>query len=106
LSVCLENVVYLELFRRGYKVYTWTDRNNECEIDFVIEKDNNLVYLQVCWELNDKNYERESKSLFKQKDGFQKIILCYENIASIKNDGIRIINLIDWLLDDNKLWVI
>lgn len=97
-----ENVVYLELLKRDYKVFTWADRDEKCEIDFVVEKDNQITYIQVCWELSDNNYERESRGLLKQKDGFPKLIICYENNASFRNDGIKIIDLIDWLLEDNK----
>jgi predicted AAA+ superfamily ATPase len=88
----LENLVYLELLSRDYEVYTSLDRN-ELEVDFVAKKGNEIKYVQVCKELNNENYERESKSLLKIKDGYEKIIISYENNVSPKLDGIKQVNL-------------
>jgi predicted AAA+ superfamily ATPase len=100
LSYRLENLVYLELRQRGYEIYTFEDRY-EREIDFIAKKDNEIVYYQVTKSLNENNYERESRVLLDRKDGFEKIILTLEN-ESRNNDGIKIINIVDWLLGTKK----
>jgi predicted AAA+ superfamily ATPase len=92
-SYRLENLIFLELKRRGYEVYTYEDDRNEREIDFIAKQGKELTYYQVATVLTDENYERESRILLKQKDGFQKCIICLENNTSLNNDGIKIINL-------------
>ena len=93
----LENIVYLELLRRGYKVYT--GKVDDLEIDFVAENTNGLEYYQVALTTrDDKTLERELKSLQKTGDFYPKYILTRDNDLDADYNGIRKINVIDWLL--------
>lgn len=93
----LENVVYFELLRRGGKVYT--GKNNDKEIDFVVQKTNNeREYYQVAFTVNDENtFNREYSALRNIKDNYPKYLLTLDydnsNIA-----GIQKLNVVDWLL--------
>ncbi|PKP21762.1 MAG: ATPase [Bacteroidetes bacterium HGW-Bacteroidetes-20] len=93
----LENVVYLELIRRGGKVFV--GKNGEKEVDFIVQKSNNeREYYQVSYTINDeKVFEREISSFRNIKDNYPKFLLTldYDNIII---DGIQKINIIDWLL--------
>jgi predicted AAA+ superfamily ATPase len=93
----LENVVYLELLRRGGKVYA--GKNNDKEIDFVVQKPNNeCAYYQVAFTVNDeKTFEREISAFRTIRDHHPKYLLTldYDN-ANI--EGIQKLNVIDWLL--------
>lgn len=94
----LENVVYLELLRRGNKVYT--GKVEDLEIDFVAENKNGLAYYQVALTTRDeKTLERELKSLQKTGDFYPKYLLTMDRDLETDYDGIRKINVIDWLLD-------
>lgn len=94
----LENVVYLELLRRGYKVYT--GKVEDLEIDFVAENKNGLVYYQVALTTREeKTLERELKPLQKTGDFYPKYLLTMDRDLETDYDGIRKINVIDWLLD-------
>ncbi len=92
----LENIVYLELLRRGYTIDV--ARYNDKEIDFIAKRMDELVYIQVALEL-PKNSSRESDNLLKIPDNHKKIIITqsYEELPEI--DGIPIINIYDWLLE-------
>lgn len=95
----LENIVYLELLRRGYRVNI--GKSNDYEVDFVAENPNNIKYYQVAQTLKDeKAKERELRSLESINDNYEKIILTMDK--SINNDynGIKVMNIIDWLLED------
>ena len=96
----LENIVYLELLRRGYKVYT--GKVEDLEIDFVAENKNGLTYYQVSLTTRDeKTLERELKPLKKTGDFYPKYLLTMDRDLEADYDGIRKINVIDWLLDTN-----
>ncbi len=95
----LKNVVYLELLRRGYRVNI--GKSNEYEVDFIAENPNCIKYYQVTKSLvNDNVKQRELRSLESIDDNYEKIILTMDK--SINNDynGIKVINIIDWLLND------
>ena len=94
----LENVVYFELLRRGGEVYVGKSEDNE--VDFVVKKyDGQLEYYQVAYTVNDeKTLERELSSLRRIRDNYPKYLLTTDLDNSII-DGIKKINLIDWLLD-------
>ena len=97
----LENVVYLELLRRGYRVNI--GKSNDYEVDFVAENPNEIKYYQVTRSLvNEDVKTRELRSLENIEDNYEKIILTMDK--SINNDynGIKIINIIDFLLEDDK----
>ena len=95
----LENIVYLELLRRGYRVNI--GKSNEYEVDFVAENPNEIKYFQVTQSLlNDDVKSRELRSLESIDDNYEKIILTMDK--SINNDynGIKVVNLIDWLISN------
>ena len=93
----LENIVYLELLRRGYKVYV--GKVDDLEVDFVAENRDGLKYYQVALSVRDENVlERELKSLQKTGDHYPKILLTLDMDLEADYDGITKINVVDWLL--------
>lgn len=103
----LENIVYLELLRRGYNVYVGkidykTPERNVVikEIDFVAETPNGIEYYQVSETLNDsKTLERELASLKLIKDNYPKYILT-RDYGNADYDGIKQLNALEWLLKE------
>jgi len=94
----LENIVYLELLRRGYKVYV--GKVDDLEIDFVAENREGLKYYQVSLSVRDeKVLERELRSLQKTGDHYPKYILTLDMDLEADYNGITKINVIDWLLN-------
>lgn len=95
----IENIVYFELLRRGYKVGIGKIDNKE--VDFVAIKQDKKIYIQVTETLAGENTrERELSSLLAIKDNFEKIVLTTDRLFSgYTEEGIRIANLIDWLLN-------
>lgn len=94
----LENIVYLELLRRGYKVYV--GKVDDLEVDFVAENRDGIVYYQVALTTRDENtLARELKSLQKTGDYYPKIILTFDMDLETDYDGITKINIVDWLLN-------
>ena len=94
----LENIVYLELLRRGYKVYV--GKVGDLEVDFVAENRDGLKYYQVALTVRDeKVLERELKSLQKTKDHYSKYLITYDIDLETDYDGITKINIVDWLLN-------
>lgn len=93
----LENVVYLELIRRGYKVWTGTARNTE--IDFVgITPTGEIEYYQIAWQLaSDNTLEREFSALEKITDNYPKYLLTTDSFKQDRS-GIKHLNVFDWLL--------
>lgn len=94
----LENVVYLELLRRGYRVNI--GKSGDYEVDFVAESPNDIKYYQVARTLAyDEIRKREVRSLESINDNYEKTILTMDK--SINNDfnGIKVVNIIDWLLE-------
>ncbi len=95
----LENIVYLELLRRGYKVYV--GKVDDLEIDFVAENREGLKYYQVALSLRDeKVLERELKSLQRTGDHYPKYLITLDMDLEADYDGITKINVIDWLLKE------
>ena len=94
----LENIVYLELVRRGYKVYI--GKSGDKEIDFVAENSKGIQYFQVAYTVRDKNtLERELSALESINDHYPKFILTMDIDPEVDYNGIRKINVLDWLLD-------
>lgn len=94
----LENVVYLELIRRGYEVYI--GKVNNLEIDFVALNSKKRIYIQVAETIREtKTLERELQSLKLINDNYEKIILTMDKIPISNEEGIVIQNVLDWLLD-------
>jgi predicted AAA+ superfamily ATPase len=85
----LENLIFLNLLEQGYEVYTAKDYQNN-EIDFVCIKNFETVYIQVTTVLNNENFGRETAAFNKIKDGYSKIIICYENNSTFELNGIKL----------------
>ena len=93
----LENVVYLELLRRGYDVYV--GKVDELEVDFVAMDDQRVTYYQVAATVREENtLQRELKSLQKINDHYQKLILTLDEDPEADYEGIRRVNVLDWLM--------
>lgn len=94
----IENVVYMELLHRGYNVSI--GKINDKEVDFVATRFNDKLYVQVTDSLmEDSTRVREFASLKAINDNFEKIILTLDNVFVGTNDeGIKVLNLIDWLV--------
>lgn len=94
----LENVVYLELLRRGYEVYI--GKADEYEIDFVAINSKGIEYYQVAETVrNEETLEREIRSLDMIKDHYPKYLLTMDLDPETSYNGIRKLNVLDWLLD-------
>ena len=95
----LENVVYLELLRRGYRVNI--GKSGDFEVDFVAENPHDIKYYQVSKTLSTEDVlNRELRSLNSIDDNYEKIILTMDRSINKDYNGIKVINLIDWLLED------
>lgn len=95
----LENVVYLELIRRGYKVNI--GRTMDYEVDFVAENIDTIKYYQVTKTLfSDDTKEREIRSLESINDNYEKIIITFDKPIVKDYKGIKIVNIIEFLLED------
>ena len=97
----LENIVYLELLRRGYRVNI--GKIGDYEVDFVAENPHTIRYYQVAQSISDEDVRaREIRSLENIPDNYEKIILSMDR--SINNDynGIKVRNIISWLLDSEE----
>lgn len=97
----LENVVFLELKRRGYRVYI--GKNDTTEVDFVVEAEDEYVYIQVALSVRDEQtLKRELKPLDNISDHFKKYIITLDYDTNNYN-GIKQISAIDFLLERVKL---
>lgn len=96
----LENVVYLELLRRGYEIYIGKIGVNE--VDFIAIRDGITEYYQVSQTvLAEETLERELKPLNSIKDHNQKFLITMDDVPLATHNGIKQINIIDWLLEYN-----
>ena len=93
-----ENLIYIELLRRGYEVYV--GQYNDIEIDFIAIKPSEKIYYQVSRSiLDEKVEEREKKSLLAINDNYRKVILTMDNVKNKQIEGIDVINIIDFLMN-------
>ena len=94
----LENVVYLELLRRGYNVSI--GKVGDKEVDFVAIRPDKKVYYQVTESiLNIDVREREISALSSIKDNYEKVVLSMDKTFILSEDGIKLQNVIDFLLE-------
>lgn len=98
----LENIVYLELLRRGYEVYI--GKIDELEVDFVARGNKGVQYIQVAASVRDENtLSRELASLQRISDNYPKVILTLDEDPEADYEGIRRINALDWLVGKAEL---
>lgn len=98
LGFSVENVVYFELLRRGYKVSVGKYGNTE--IDFVAEKSGELEYIQVTADMTAKEtFDRELAPLTAVKDNYRKRVLTLDKFTVGNYDGIEVKNVVEWLTD-------
>ncbi len=93
----LENIVYLELCRRGYTVYV--GKTGSGEIDFIAVRQNEKIYVQVTQEIrSEKTKEREYERLLAIHDNYPKYVLTTDNFAGGNYEGIKTMHIADFLL--------
>lgn len=99
LGFTIENIVYLELLRRRYKVNI--GRSGRTEVDFIAKRNDVYTYIQVTASLVDENtFNREIRPLKQIEDNYEKIILTLDRYTLGNYEGIKVINIIDWLLEE------
>jgi hypothetical protein len=100
LGFSIENIVYFELLRRGYRVSIGKYGNTE--VDFVAEKQGVYEYYQVTADLTaEETFDREIRPLRNIRDNYEKIILTLDHMTVGNYDGIQVIPLLDWLICKN-----
>ena len=93
-----ENIVAIELMRRGYEVYVGAMRDSE--IDFVAIKDGEKLYIQVSYLIIEREtMEREVAPLINIPGGYQKLLIAGTRQSEMQYEGIRIVDIADWLLE-------
>lgn len=98
LGFSIENIVYFELLRRGYKVNI--GRNGNAEIDFVARRRESLTYFQVTADMTaEATFEREMKALRDIRDNYEKIVLTLDRFTLGNYEGIQVVNVLDWLME-------
>ncbi|WP_279127125.1 ATP-binding protein, partial [Parasutterella excrementihominis] len=93
----LENLVYLNLRQKGFSVSV--GKTGTLEVDFVASKDRAVFYVQVCYQLTPENLEREVSPLRQIKDNYPKLVLTLSDLMTGDIEGIKIRNLIDFLVE-------
>lgn len=98
LGFSIENVVYFELLRRGYKVNV--GKYGNAEVDFVAQRQGNLTYFQVTADMTAKEtFEREMKPFYDIRDNYEKIVLTLDRFTVGNYEGIQVMNVLDWLIE-------
>lgn len=93
----LENIVYLELKRRGYNVYI--GKTKDKEIDFVATKQNEKIYVQITQEIkSEKTQKKEYEQLLEIRDNYPKYVVMANDFAGGNYEGIKTMNIVDFLL--------
>ena len=98
LDFTIENIVFLELMRKGYKINI--GKYGATEVDFVVQKEGVLTYYQVTADMTAKDtFEREMRPLRSIPDNYEKVVLTLDHFSLGNYDGIKVVNVIDWLLE-------
>lgn len=99
LGFSVENIVYFELLRRGYKVNI--GKYGDTEVDFVAQKHGVLTYFQVTADMTaQETFEREMRPLRNIRDNYRKIVLTLDHFTVGDYEGIQVMNVVDWLLSE------
>lgn len=94
----IENLVFLELFRRGYKVNI--GKLGDTEVDFVAQKQGVITYYQVTADMTVREtFEREMRPLREIRDNYEKIVLTLDSFSVGNYEGIKVVNVMEWLLE-------
>ena len=98
----LENIVFIELKKRGYLIFV--GQFNNSEVDFIVEKDQQKTYLQVAYLLaSEETIQREFNPLSKIKDNYPKYVLSLDKHFLPDREGIKQLNIIDFLLSEELI---
>lgn len=98
LGFSVENIVYFELLRRGYRVNI--GKYGSTEVDFVAQKQGVVSYYQVTADMTaEETFEREMKPLRSIRDNYEKIVLTLDRFSLGNYEGIKVMNVIEWLLE-------
>ena len=99
LGFSIENIVYFELLRRGYQVNI--GKLGDTEVDFVARKNDEIKYYQVTADMTaESTFTREMRSLKAINDNYEKMVLTLDRFTLGNYEGIKVINVLDWLLDN------
>lgn len=98
LGFSVENIVFFELIRRGNRVAV--GKYGSAEVDFVARRQDVITYYQVTADMTAKEtFEREMRPLRSIHDNYEKIVLTLDRFSTGNYDGIKVVNVVDWLLD-------
>lgn len=99
LGFSIENIVYFELLRRGYQVNI--GKLGDTEVDFVARKNDEIKYYQVTADMTaESTFTREMRPLKAINDNYEKMVLTLDRFTLGNYEGIKVINVLDWLLDN------
>ena len=93
----LENIVFMELLRRGFSVKI--GKQDAAEVDFVADRSDERLYIQVCYILTPENIDREFAPLEAIADNYEKLVLSADTLLRINRSGIRQRNIMEFLLE-------